>query len=983
MNFFSNIKIKQKLMLLIVIPFIGLLYLASGHLINNYDQINRIDKINNIAQLATKISFLLHETQKERGMTAGYIGSKGTKFKDKLPNQRELSNQRFKEFENAVKLIDFTRYPALFENRINDAIKRFNGLATIRPQVNSLSIKAGKAIGYYTKMNAVLLDSVVEIARLADDAQIMQKVTAYSSFLLSKERAGIERAVGANTLSQNAFGPGMRTKFNNLISAQESYMKTFIYYASVDATQFYKKTLQGKEIDEVQRIRDTLLGATKKQALVGKMKEFVGYGGLIHNFKNYVLRGTPKYQQKVQKQYKELIKLVNAYNALNNISSEEKALLNDIKIVFTKYYNGLPEVVKAVENGLTIQELDKVVKVSDGPAIKALHKLNTSLFSVEATYWFGQITKKINKLKQVDDYLANDLIDYINELRTETKNSLIMTWILVLIIFLVVSVVGHLITKNITNSLARFKQGLGFFFEYAIREKDYLKPMDVIGSDELAQMTIDMNEQIKKTEYIIEQDKKVVLEIDKIMKKVRSGFFVFSIKEHGATAEVEALRNNINEMLQHSKSQIDRINMMLDKYASGEYTYDIEMSKKKTMHGDMGSLYTSSTLLGQSVSQLLAMISNAGSELKKSTQVLNQSSQTLSQSSTHQAASLEETAAAVEEITANIQNSSENVVKMSNLADDLNSSADVGAKLAQETSTSMSDINDKVTTINEAIEVIDQIAFQTNILSLNAAVEAATAGEAGKGFAVVAQEVRNLAARSAEAAKDIKELVEDAATKSNHGKEAANKMIDGYTDLNQKIVQTKDIIDIVTTSSKEQKEGMVQINDVVNNLDKATQENASTAASIDNLSNEVAELSDRLLQITSTATFDETIMKQVCDVDLVNEIARYKNDHINFKDTNFAKLDTLQKWTVTDCKSCNLGKWILACESENRSFVNTSTWTHLKHVHEEVHANVQNYINMNADNVDPLELDKVADSIEEATYKVFDSLDNVLKESCN
>ncbi|RXJ60954.1 methyl-accepting chemotaxis protein, partial [Halarcobacter anaerophilus] len=146
-------------------------------------------------------------------------------------------------------------------------------------------------------------------------------------------------------------------------------------------------------------------------------------------------------------------------------------------------------------------------------------------------------------------------------------------------------------------------------------------------------------------------------------------------------------------------------------------------------------------------------------------------------------------------------------------ANELTQSAKEGEKLAQETTVSMDEINEQVNSINEAITVIDQIAFQTNILSLNAAVEAATAGEAGKGFAVVAQEVRNLAARSAEAAKEIKELVETATTKANSGKSIADKMIKGYNGLNDNISKTIEIISDVEMASKEQQTGIEQIND--------------------------------------------------------------------------------------------------------------------------------------------------------------------------
>ncbi|WP_431605753.1 methyl-accepting chemotaxis protein [Aliarcobacter butzleri] len=145
---------------------------------------------------------------------------------------------------------------------------------------------------------------------------------------------------------------------------------------------------------------------------------------------------------------------------------------------------------------------------------------------------------------------------------------------------------------------------------------------------------------------------------------------------------------------------------------------------------------------------------------------------------------------------------------MAKLSSEVTTSANLGEKLANETTVAMDEINNQVHLINDSISVIDQIAFQTNILSLNAAVEAATAGEAGKGFAVVAQEVRNLASRSAEAAREIKAIVENATNKANQGKEIATNMIDGYKELNQNISQTINLISDIEMSSKEQLAGI-------------------------------------------------------------------------------------------------------------------------------------------------------------------------------
>ncbi|MFW0692948.1 methyl-accepting chemotaxis protein [Aliarcobacter butzleri] len=189
---------------------------------------------------------------------------------------------------------------------------------------------------------------------------------------------------------------------------------------------------------------------------------------------------------------------------------------------------------------------------------------------------------------------------------------------------------------------------------------------------------------------------------------------------------------------------------------------------------------------------------------------------------------------------------------MANLSNDVKNSVILGEKLANQTNLSMDEINTQVTAINEAISVIDQIAFQTNILSLNAAVEAATAGEAGKGFAVVAQEVRNLASRSAEAAREIKDLVENATSKANQGKIISDEMSKGYDNLNKLISETIDIIKDVSVASNEQLQGIEQINDAISMLDRVTQENAHEATKVANIANETLQMAQVLVQNAKT-----------------------------------------------------------------------------------------------------------------------------------
>ena len=221
--------------------------------------------------------------------------------------------------------------------------------------------------------------------------------------------------------------------------------------------------------------------------------------------------------------------------------------------------------------------------------------------------------------------------------------------------------------------------------------------------------------------------------------------------------------------------------------------------------------------------------------------------QTLNNNSNEAAASLEETAAALEEVTSTIVNNTNHVIQMAEYSDELTSAANAGQGLASKTTDAMDEINTQVTAISEAISVIDQIAFQTNILSLNAAVEAATAGEAGKGFAVVAQEVRNLASRSAEAANEIKALVENANSKANEGKTISDEMIGGYGKLTETIGKTSALIKDVETASKEQKVAIEQVNDAVNMLDKQTQEIAMIAEQTNDIAKQTSSIADDIV----------------------------------------------------------------------------------------------------------------------------------------
>ena len=658
---------------------------------------------------------------------------------------------------------------------------------------------------------------------------------------------------------------------------------------------------------------------------------------------------------KVKEDFKLLQNDVESFKT--TLSLEKNIKLSDEIIHLSKEYvnyfdNFAQTRITNFQNGILQETSDVLEKISQMVKIgleleNKLHEINISAI----------------KLKQESNEFLNNLLITIS--------------IIAILLFLIFSLY---ISKVIIDSLDRFKDGLLGFFAYLNREASDTTLLDESNKDEFGQMAKVVNVNIKKSNEILLNEEQVLEQIEKMIQNIERGFFMYRIKLKCENQQIETIRNNINSLANNLQMKISSIsNVLLD---FGESHFESRVPEDLDMVGTYGSLKSSTSLVGNNASELLAMILTTGDKLNEEMTILSASSQNLSINANESAASLEETAASLEEITSNIRNNTQNIAKMSALSFNVTKSVKEGEELANQTTTAMDEINTQVNLVNEAISVIDNIAFQTNILSLNAAVEAATAGEAGKGFAVVAQEVRNLASRSAEAAKEIKDIVELATKKANEGKEIANSMLEGYKDLNSNVSQTVTLISDIEMASKEQLLGIEQINDAVNNLDAQTQQNAMVSNQINDLSREVSELSSKLVSAANLADYSKKTKDYICNVDLVFKTAKLKNDHIRFKENNFAKLGNNERWTVVSCNDCNLGKWIKESEQNQEKYTKTQSWNKLKDYHADLHNSVQKYIDEDVEVNSKVNLKDLAIDIEILTSHIFDELNMVKKNVC-
>ncbi len=307
---------------------------------------------------------------------------------------------------------------------------------------------------------------------------------------------------------------------------------------------------------------------------------------------------------------------------------------------------------------------------------------------------------------------------------------------------------------------------------------------------------------------------------------------------------MKTISEGVNQMLDTVVVPIKEVRRVLSELAQGNL--------QERMAGDFrGEFEALDRALNTTMDQLSDTVMNIrtnGQQINHGAGEIAQGNTVLSQRTEDQAASLEETASSMEEMTATVKQNADNARRASELASGARDQAEQGGRVATESAEAMSTINQSSKQIVEIIGVIDEIAFQTNLLALNAAVEAARAGEQGRGFAVVASEVRSLAQRSASAAKDIKDLINESVVKVEEGTRLVGESGESLEQIVQSIKEVSEIVSEIANASQEQASGIEQVNIAIGSMDEGTQQNAAlveqTAAASESVNQQSQQMMD-------------------------------------------------------------------------------------------------------------------------------------------
>jgi methyl-accepting chemotaxis protein len=774
MEFVKDLKINQKFILMLVFPLAGLCFFAANGLYGKFQVARQMDVLQEIADLSVKISEAIHETQKERGASAVYIGSKGTQFSNEMREQQALTD------EKTIALEEYMEEHKMGRSELNAGLTQLKGIGLIRRKIDGQALEIKELLDYYNKMNEVLVEGINQIIKGSGDANLTVQISAYVNFLQGKERAGIERAVLSNTFAADAFAPGLYTRFLALVVEQQTYKHIFFSFISPPQRKFFEQTMSHSSVVAAERMR----GIAMEKGIRGNFGVDVGH---------WYNKQTEKINQLKKVEDRLAADLIAAAGLLKGKAHRDLLLFSFMAFASFGFALLISVFMARNINRPLGQMIETAQRFIDGDTSSRAQIINRDEI--------GDMGMAFNEMVET---VVGAQLEAADSLKKATIRANIVensaTNIVVVEPDLTISYANPQALKTFKEMegdlLSRADQVLGNSIDILVSESGYKR---AIFSD--ATQLPFRSQFAQKSHHIdlavasLQDDKgkhigaivswELVTERVRLQSKVQQAAEAAETgrrEAETARGDAEVARGNAEAAAQRERKQAEDLQLKVDHIlevvqaaGNGDLTRHVEVQGEDAI----GQLGEGLEYFFTELRQTVGVIFHNAEALSGASTILNRISHELEGNARQASFQADAVSANAQTVSESLQAMAsaveENTTSISEVLDKTRQAAQMAQKAVQinhQTNNTIEVLGTSSSQIGGVIQLIVKIADQTNLLALNASIEAARAGEVGKGFAVVANEVKELAKGTSVATNDISSRVDDIQSKTDVAIEA-------------------------------------------------------------------------------------------------------------------------------------------------------------------------------------------------------------------
>ncbi|MCP3853058.1 MAG: EAL domain-containing protein [Gammaproteobacteria bacterium] len=491
LSFLNKFKIRAKLLLLLFLPVCVLLYLSTFQILLKKSIIEENEEIIHFMEISQSLTSIIYELQLERDFTGESLF--GSELAPEHLNLLYSNTDR--KFMGLLSIVNDDSYSDFdthqHHSKLNQLINTLMELPALRQKVKEYehdkdksSISYNKFFDEYTQYINDIILFIKSIRVISTDNELLHKVNSYINLLQAQEYAGQERSILNTIFLRGEMAVDTYQIVVSIISQQKNYLKQF-YLENVDGSgQELKQQLNTKKSKDMLLLRHAGLEKARKTELLYQIQSVIGYGGLIHDFKNYVMRANSEYRARFESDMGKFRLLIAEYNNLSGMSKKESQFLNVIVKTLNKYHSMLSIIGQMREDGASIEEIDRTVIINDNPAKLAFKLLSTYVTGLESGEWLPLATARINIMRTHAVDLEINIINHGKQLHKIISLNLVqhivfISLILFTLIFISTLLIRRLVVEvsSMTNKI-EVMQETGRFDQF----------LEVRGGDEIALM---------------------------------------------------------------------------------------------------------------------------------------------------------------------------------------------------------------------------------------------------------------------------------------------------------------------------------------------------------------------------------------------------------------------------------------------------------------------------------------------------------------